>query len=106
MGNDPTIEHILSQSPKFKPRSFGFKNSEDFDEYKNLIGNLCLLEKKINSSIKNSDLSDKVNGYSKSKFKMTQQLATLLSQTKSCKKTNLIDRSKLLVDDFVNRWWT
>ena len=105
MSNDPTIEHILSQTPKFKPRSFGFKNVEDFDEYKNLIGNLSLLEKKINSSIKNSDLSDKVKGYSKSKFKMTQQLATLLSQTKSFKKKNLKERSELLVKDFATRWW-
>ncbi|WP_041279007.1 DUF262 domain-containing protein [Desulfotalea psychrophila] len=105
MGNDPTIEHILSQTPKFKPRSFGFKNGEDFDEYKNMIGNLSLLEKKINSSIKNSDLSDKVNGYSKSKFKMTQQLATLLSQTKSFKKKTLRERSVLLVEDFATRWW-
>ncbi|WP_027355167.1 HNH endonuclease family protein [Desulfosarcina sp. BuS5] len=105
MDNDPTIEHILSQTPKFKPRSFGFKNNEDFDEYKNLIGNLSLLEKKINSSIKNSDLSDKVAGYSKSKFKMTQQLATLLSQTKSFKKKDLKERSQLLVEDFATRWW-
>ena len=105
MDNEPTIEHILSQTPKFKPRSFGFKNNEDFDEYKNLIGNLTLLEKKINSSINNSDLSDKVKGYSKSKFKMTQQLATLLSQTKSFKKENLKQRSSLLVEDFSSRWW-
>ena len=105
MDNDPTIEHILSQTPKFKPRSFGFKNVEDFDEYKNLIGNLSLLEKKINSSIKNSDLSDKVKGYSKSKFKMTQQLATLLSQTKTFKKKELRERSELLVENFATRWW-
>jgi len=105
MENDPTIEHILSQTPKFKPRSFGFKNNEDFDEYKNLIGNLTLLEKKINSSIKNFDLSDKVVGYSKSKFKMTQQLATRLSQTKSFKKKDLKERSQLLVEDLATRWW-
>lgn len=105
MDNDPTIEHILSQTPKFKPRSFGFKNKEDFDEFKNLIGNLSLLEKKINSSIKNSDFSVKVNGYSKSKFKMTQQLATVLSQTKSFKKKDLKERSTLLVDNLAMRWW-
>jgi len=105
MAKDPTIEHILSQTPKFKPRSFGFKNHEEFEEYKNLIGNLSILEKKINSSIKNADLSDKITGYSKSKFKMTQQLATLLSQTKSFKKKDLKERGKLLVEDFAKRWW-
>lgn len=100
----PTIEHILSQTPKFKPKSVGFKNEEDFEEYKNLIGNLTLLERKINSSIKNSDLSDKVNGYSQSQFKVTQKLATSLSQSKSFKKKDLEDRSKLLVEDFAIRW--
>jgi len=102
----PTIEHILSQTPKFKPKSVGFKNEEDFEEYKNLIGNLTLLERKINSSIKNSDLSDKVNGYSQSKFKVTQKLATSLSQSKSFKKKDLEERSKLLVEDFASRWWS
>lgn len=105
IGNDPTIEHILSQNPKFKPRSFGFKNKEDFEEFKSLIGNLTILEKKINSSLKNSDLSEKVKGYSKSKFKMTQQFATLLSQRKSFKKKELKERSELLVEDFAKRWW-
>ena len=105
LGADPTIEHILSQTPSFKPRSYGFKNYEEYEEYKNLIGNLTLLEKKINSSIKNYDLSDKVGGYSKSKFKITQQLATLLSKTKSFKKKALQERGISLVDDFAGRWW-
>ncbi|MCI5178907.1 MAG: DUF262 domain-containing protein [Candidatus Electrothrix sp. AW3_4] len=105
MRNNPTIEHILSQTPKFKPHSFGFKNNEEFEEFKNLIGNLILLEKKINSSIKNIDLSEKVKGYSKSKFKITEQFATWLSQTKSFKKKDLKKRSTSLVEDFSKRWW-
>ena len=105
MDTDPTIEHILSQTPKFKPSSYGFKNGEDFEEYKNLIGNLTILEKKINSSIKNDDLSEKVKGYSKSRFKMTKKIATTLSQSKTFTKKNLIARGTELVDDFTLRWW-
>lgn len=105
MASDPTIEHILSQTPKFKPRAFGFKNEEDFEEHKNLIGNLTLLEKKINSSIKNDDLVEKLTGYSKSKFRMTSIFATSLATTKSFKKEDVKIRSQKLVEDFAKRWW-
>lgn len=105
MENDPTIEHILSQTPKFKPRAYGFKNEEDFEEYKNLLGNLTLLEKKINSAIQNDDLAEKLNGYSTSKFKMTSVFATTLSTTKTFKKGDLQSRGQKLVEDFAQRWW-
>jgi len=105
MENDPTIEHILSQNPKFKPRVYGFNNEEDFQDYKNLLGNLTLLEKKINSSIKNDDLVEKLNGYSTSKFKMTSIFATSLSTTKTFKKEDLQIRGQQLVEDFAERWW-
>ena len=106
MQNQPTVEHILSQSPKFNPRSLGFEDEDDFDEYKNRIGNLTLLEKRINSSIKNAPLSKKIEGYSRSSFKMTQMLATLLSHKKSFTKDDLEDRGKQLVEDFASRWRT
>jgi len=105
MENDPTIEHILSQNPKFKPRVYGFNNEEDFQDYKNLLGNLTLLEKKINSSINNDDLVEKLNGYSTSKFKMTSIFATSLSTTKTFKKKDLQIRGQQLVEDFAKRWW-
>jgi uncharacterized protein with ParB-like and HNH nuclease domain len=104
MGADPTIEHILSQTPKFKPRSYGFESEEDFEEYKNLLGNLTILEKKINSSIKNDDLLEKLNGYTTSKFKMTSIFATSLSTTKTFKKIDLQTRGQQLVEDFSKRW--
>jgi len=105
MENDPTIEHILSQTPKFKPRAFGFKNDEDFEECKNLLGNLTLLEKKINAAIKNDDLVEKLTGYSASKFKMTSTFATTLATTKSFKKEDVKIRGQQLVEDFAKRWW-
>lgn len=102
---DPTIEHILSQTPKFKPRSYGFKSEEDFEERMNLLGNLTILEKRINSSIKNEDLTERLKGYSKSKFKMTSVLASNISTTKTFKKADLINRGHHLVDNFSKRWW-
>lgn len=105
MANDPTIEHILSQSPNFTPRAFGFKNDEDFEEHKHLLGNLTLLEKRINSSIQNSDLPEKVKGYSGSRFKMTSEFATSLATTLEFKKKDLKSRGQQLVEDFSQRWW-
>lgn len=106
MKDDPTIEHILSQTPDFRPRAFGFKNYEDFEEHVNLIGNLTLLEKKLNSSINNGDLSQKAGGYSKSKFKMTSEIGTQLSMSLSnFKKDTLLMRNNELVDAFAQRWW-
>lgn len=105
MDSDPTIEHILSQTPKFSPRSYGFKNEDDFLECQNLIGNLTILERKINSSIKNGEFSEKIDGYSKSKFKMTQVFATSLASNGSFKKVEMKSRGSQLVEDFAKRWW-
>ncbi len=104
MEYEPTIEHILSQTPNFKPRAFGFKNDEDFQEHENIIGNLTLLEKRINSSIKNQDLVEKVKGYTKSKFKITSELATTLATGGAFKKEDLHRRNQELVNDFSKRW--
>ena len=105
MKNEPTIEHILSQTPNFQPRSHGFNNEEDFLDNKNLLGNLTLLEKKINSSIQNGYIGDKMTGYNNSKFKMTSIFATSFLTTRSFKKKDMLARGKQLVDDFAKRWW-
>lgn len=104
MANDPTIEHVLSQDPQFKPRAFGFRTNEEFEEHKDLLGNLTLLEKSINSSIKNGGLSEKVVGYRRSEFQMTSRLATALNLSKSFGKADLLARGSSLVDDFAERW--
>lgn len=105
MKEDPTIEHILSQTPNFNPKSYGFKNEEYFEEYNNLLGNLTLLEKRINSAIKNDDLVNKLDGYDRSKFWMTKDLATHLATTGKFKKADLMARGEKLVNDFAQRWW-
>lgn len=105
MGAEPTIEHILSQTPKFRPKAYGFKNDEEFEEYCNLLGNLTLLEKRLNSSIKNDDLPEKWTGYSDSKFRMTEELATTLATSRQFSKADLVARGQALVEDFVQRWW-
>lgn len=105
MAKEPTIEHILSQTPQFKPRAFGFVNKEDFESKMRLIGNLTILEKSINSAIKNNDLVEKLKGYGSSIFKMTNMLATDLTQSGGLfNKKDLDNRSQALVEDFSKRW--
>ena len=105
MLTNPTIEHILSQTPKFDPVSYNFRDEDEFNEYKGIIGNLTILEKGINSSIQNKDLVEKVKGYDKSMFSITKKLSTKISSTKVFNKEDLDERTKKLIIDFTKRWW-
>lgn len=105
MQTNPTIEHILSQTPKFTPESYGFKDEEEFDEFEGIIGNLTILEKSINSSIQNKDLVEKIKGYDKSTFLVTKKLATRISSTKVFNKSDLDKRTNELIIDLSTRWW-
>ena len=105
MRTNPTIEHILSQTPKFTPKSFGFRDEDEFEEFEGIIGNLTILEKSINSSIQNKDLVEKIKGYDKSIFLMTKKLSTKISLSKVFNKSDLDNRTNELIADFVKRWW-
>jgi hypothetical protein len=105
MLTNPTIEHILSQTPKFDPISYNFRDEDEFNEYKNIIGNLTILEKGINSSIQNKDLVEKIKGYDKSIFSITNKLSTKLFSTKVFNKEDLEERTEELIIDFTKRWW-
>lgn len=104
MNKTPTIEHILSQSPMFRPRALGFKNEQDFEEHSNLLGNLTLLEKKINSAVQNANLGEKAVAYRASTYKMTSKLGTDLTTNPTFGKKELIARGKALATDFATRW--
>ena len=105
MQTNPTIEHILSQTPKFTPESYGFKDEDEFKEFQGIIGNLTILEKSINSSIQNKDLVEKIKGYDKSMFSITRKLSTKISLSKVFNKSDLDNRTKELIADFATRWW-
>jgi hypothetical protein len=104
MATNPTIEHILSRTPNFRPRALGFRNDQDFEEHENLLGNLTILEKKTNSSIQNANITGKTTAYKKSKFKMTSVLGTDLAVNPGFNKNIMVARSKNLADKFA-QWW-
>ena len=102
----PTIEHVLAQTPDFKPESLGFNDLEDFVSYEHRLGNLSLLEKSLNSAIQKKVPLLKVElGYDKSCFEMTNKLASNITSKQSFAKQDVIDRTEELKDYCIKRWW-
>lgn len=65
-----TVEHILPQHPDEK---WG-ENNYDFDSLIYRLGNLCLLEKKLNQNIENKSYSEKVDILKQSSFETTKSI--------------------------------
>lgn len=70
------IEHLLPQKPD---KEWGLK-PKDIKVYVNKIGNLTLVHKKINSSIGNKVMSEKIKELSKSEVHMTRKIVDYLKQ--------------------------
>lgn len=105
VASSPTIEHILSQTPIFAPRALGFRNKEDFIAYEHNIGNLSILEKKLNSKANNLSAIDKVAIYGNSNFEMTKLLGSEIDTNKAFTKLELQQRTKDIADYTIARWW-
>lgn len=102
---NPNIEHILAQTPTFAPRALGFKNKEDFIDYEHNLGNLTILERSLNSSIQNKSAIDKVDAYGKSTFIMTKMIGSEIDTKKTFTKAELNERTKLIAEYCMERWW-
>ena len=102
----PTIEHVLSQTPDFKPESLAFTDMEDFVSYEHRLGNLSILEKTLNSTVQKKVPLLKVSlGYDKSNFEMTKKLASFITSKHTFVKQDVIDRTDELKKYCVKRWW-
>jgi len=66
------IEHILPQS--YEAVKSSFDKPELIYQYVKYLGNLALIEKSINTSIKNKPFEFKKNAYQKSKFLITKSI--------------------------------
>ncbi len=102
---NPNIEHILAQTPTFAPRALGFKNKEDFIDFEHNLGNLTILERSLNSSIQNKSAIDKVEAYGKSTFVMTKMIGSEIDTKRTFTKTELNERTKLIAEYCLERWW-
>lgn len=68
------VEHIFSVNPNFGIRKYGFGKHEIYDSEISKIGNLTILERKLNSKVSNVAPIDKADGYQQSKIKLISNL--------------------------------
>lgn len=91
------IEHILPNTPSSDLRNdFISRNpGVDYDEYKNRLGNLALLEKPINIVASNDYFIKKCAEYKKSKYYLTSSIAglTIVGNNTSINRMNQILKS-------------
>lgn len=67
------IEHILPTNPRPDVRD-AFDKPHEYDTHVGRLGNLTLLEKTINGSVRNGSFADKSPGYRQSTFLLTRSL--------------------------------
>jgi len=68
------VEHILPQTPNQEVKD-AFDEAERYDEFVEMMGNLTLLEKTINTSVSNDLYTKKLPGYRQSSYLLTKSLA-------------------------------
>ncbi|MDR0375537.1 MAG: HNH endonuclease family protein, partial [Treponema sp.] len=98
---DLTVEHIFSEDPNYDPSSYGF--DEDYDYEKNRVGNLTLLEQRINKGIGNDPPKNKITAYIKSIVKDTLNIAGEIQNGKFSKE-NVDNRRKNIIDFCIKRF--
>jgi hypothetical protein len=90
------IEHILPETPTAEYRS-AFDKSEDYDDYKQRIGNLTLLEHTINASLGNGVYDSKESAYRASQYVLTNsvfEVPAFGTNTRLHKAASLLPQSK------------
>jgi hypothetical protein len=98
-------EHILSPNlwNTLNLLALGFKDSMDFFAFVYTLGNLLLLEEKINKRIGDKVPRSKSSEYQTSAVPSTRKLGYHLSNN-DFTKNDIDDRTKLIIDFCVNRW--
>lgn len=106
VSESPTIEHILAQHPTFSLTGAGFDNETDFTNTEHKLGNLTIMEKRLNSAARNKSPLEKVSTYDRSAYRMTRTLSSLIANANKFYKSAINDRTESIYDDYLNvRWW-
>jgi len=92
----PTIEHILSQHPNFSVTAYGFKDEEEYAEYEHMLGNLTILEKKLNSAARDKTPIEKAAIYENSVFKMSKEISSYISISGKFAKNDILNITQKL----------
>ena len=78
LNNVNEVEHIMPQTCDDISR-YGADDKEQYDRYKQKLGNLTLLEKTLNHVIQNDTFAEKCKGYEGSAFYLTRSISELQS---------------------------
>ena len=103
----PTVEHIFSREERFDFPNFGFDTLEEYNDRVNMLGNLTLLEKAINSQCHNKTPGQKIseNLYGKSIFEDARRIsAEVMNRGSAFVKTDVEARTKRVADFCMRRW--
>jgi hypothetical protein len=98
---DFQVEHIFSKDPQFDVAEFGFEDEYDYE--KNRLGNLTLLEGRLNERIGNVAPPNKVSGYLESSFETTRNLAGKI-QSSGLRKEDVDARREELITYCLDRF--
>jgi hypothetical protein len=103
-----TIEHIIPQSPSFGIKAYGFHSEASYDENVHRIGNLLLLETKVNSACSNNSVEAKISTptlYGRSGFQSVLVLAAEhAGKTPAYSRIAILDRSAEIANFAVDHW--
>ena len=91
------LEHVLPENPG---QDWGYIEPEIAKSYYKRIGNMALLNKKINSEVGNKSIKTKAAYYQNSSFELTK----ILGREKNWNISNIEERQKMLADLAVKAW--
>jgi len=96
-------EHIFAQNPKPTFPSYGFSNEEKYFDNIDRLGNLCLLETKLNKQCQNKLINQKVQYYQQSVINRTKQLGFDI-YNKGFNKSEIDKITQDIIDFCLKRW--
>ena len=106
---EPTIDHILAQTPTFSFPSRGFKDEQEYKDAQHHLGNLTLVEKRVNSAAQDKTPEQKASLdplYKSSLFASTRQFAAGLSNANKQFDAASIQKRTTEIRDFCLRRWS
>lgn len=100
--SNANIEHFLPQSPSSEWKL----NKEEIKDYVNLLGNLTLMHKKINSKASNKSIKEKIDALRESEVALTVEMAREIEQNDFMWGRNeILERQNKLANLAYNKVW-
>jgi hypothetical protein len=100
---DAQVEHIFAETPTINFPGSGFQDERMYDENIHRLGNLLLLEERLNKSVQNKVPVDKAPYYQQSEVTRTKKLGFVISN-RGFTKSDIDSTTKDIIAFCVNRW--